>query len=32
MSPKRWELKPESLRASCDPNGLGFETTLDLTP
>ncbi len=32
MSPNRWELKPESLRASCDPNGLGFETTLDLTP
>ncbi|MCX5891278.1 MAG: AAA family ATPase [Deltaproteobacteria bacterium] len=32
MSPNRWELKPESLRASCDPDSLGFETTLDLTP
>jgi lon-related putative ATP-dependent protease len=32
MSPNRWELKPESLRAVCDPNSLGFETTLDLTP
>src|SRR5271157_4104320 len=32
MSPNRWELKPESLRAVCDPNQLGFETTLDLTP
>ena len=32
MSPKRWELKPESLRAVCDPDKLGFETTLDLTP
>ncbi len=26
-----WELKPESLRAVCDPNEFGFETTLDLT-
>ena len=32
MAPNRWELKPESLRAVCDPNQLGFETTLDLTP
>ena len=32
MSPNRWELKPESLRAVCDPDSLGFETTLDLTP
>ena len=32
MAPKRWELKPESLRAVCDPEQLGFETTLDLTP
>lgn len=32
MSPNRWELKPESLRAVCDPDRLGFETTLDLTP
>jgi lon-related putative ATP-dependent protease len=32
MSPNRWELKSESLRAVCDPNALGFETTLDLTP
>jgi lon-related putative ATP-dependent protease len=32
MSPNRWELKPESLRAVCDPDQLGFETTLDLTP
>jgi lon-related putative ATP-dependent protease len=32
MSQSRWELKPESLRAVCDPDQLGFETTLDLTP
>jgi lon-related putative ATP-dependent protease len=32
MSKNRWALKPESLRAVCDPNSLGFETTLDLTP
>ena len=32
MAPNRWELKPESLRAVCDPDQLGFETTLDLTP
>ncbi|MCK9375807.1 MAG: AAA family ATPase [Syntrophobacterales bacterium] len=32
MSPQRWELKPESLRAVCDPDALGFETTLDVPP
>jgi lon-related putative ATP-dependent protease len=32
MTPNRWELKPESLRAAVDPDSLGFETTLDLTP
>jgi predicted ATP-dependent protease len=32
MTPNRWELKPESLRAVVDPDSLGFETTLDLTP
>jgi hypothetical protein len=32
MSPNRWELKPESLRAVFDPDSLGFETTLDVTP
>jgi lon-related putative ATP-dependent protease len=32
MSPNRWELKPESLRAVCAPDALGFETTLDVTP
>jgi len=32
MSPNRWELKPESLRAVCDPDALGFETTLDVVP
>ena len=32
MAPNRWEVKPESLRAVCDPDQLGFETTLDLTP
>jgi lon-related putative ATP-dependent protease len=31
MSPNRWELKPESLRAACDPDSLGFETTLDVS-
>jgi lon-related putative ATP-dependent protease len=30
MSPNRWELKPETLRAVCDPDSLGFETTLDV--
>jgi lon-related putative ATP-dependent protease len=32
MTPNRWELKPESLRAIVDPDSLGFETTLDVTP
>jgi lon-related putative ATP-dependent protease len=32
MSANRWELKPESLRAVIDPDSLGFETTLDITP
>lgn len=32
MSQNPWELKPESLRAVCDPEQLGFETTLDVTP
>src|SRR4030042_404784 len=32
MSKSRWELKPESLRAVCDPDSLGFEITLDLAP
>jgi len=32
MSPNRWELKPENLRAVCDPDALGFETTLNVTP
>ncbi len=32
MSSNLWELKPESLRAVCDPDALGFETTLDLSP
>ena len=32
MSPNRWELKPESLRAVCNPDALGFETTLDVAP
>jgi lon-related putative ATP-dependent protease len=32
MSPDRWELKPETLRAVCDPDTLGFETTLDINP
>lgn len=30
MTTQPWELTPESLRAECDPNSLGFETTLDL--
>jgi lon-related putative ATP-dependent protease len=32
MTQELWELKPESLRAVCDHNALGFETTLDLEP
>ena len=32
MSQSLWELKPENLRAECDPDQLGFETTLDLAP
>ncbi len=32
MSQSLWELKPENLRAECDPNQMGFETTLDLSP
>jgi lon-related putative ATP-dependent protease len=32
MSQSTWELKPENLRAECDPDSLGFETTLDVTP
>jgi lon-related putative ATP-dependent protease len=32
MSGNLWELKPETLRAECDFNTLGFETTADLTP
>ena len=32
MASNRWELKPESLRAVCDPDSLGFETTLDVAP
>jgi lon-related putative ATP-dependent protease len=32
MDSSLWELKPESLRAVCDPDKLGFETTLDLAP
>ena len=32
MSQSLWELKPESLRVVCDPDSLGFETTIDLTP
>ncbi len=31
MTPDRWELKPETLRAAVDPDSLGFETTVDLT-
>ncbi len=30
MPASLWELKPETLRADCDANALGFETTLDL--
>jgi lon-related putative ATP-dependent protease len=32
MSQSLWELKPENLRAECDPDQLGFETTVDLSP
>ncbi|MDI6853249.1 MAG: ATP-binding protein [Deltaproteobacteria bacterium] len=32
MSQNLWELKPENLRASFNPDELGFETTLDLAP
>jgi lon-related putative ATP-dependent protease len=32
MSQNLWEVKPENLRAEVDPDQLGFETTLDLTP
>jgi len=32
MKSNRWELKPESLRAVIDPDSLGFETTLEVTP
>jgi|UniRef100_A0A7V6A6Q1 lon-related putative ATP-dependent protease len=32
MSGNLWELKPENLRADCDFNSLGFETTADLAP
>ncbi len=32
MSQNRWELKPESLRAFCDPDKLGFESTLEVAP
>jgi lon-related putative ATP-dependent protease len=32
MSQNRWKLKPESLRAVCNPEQFGFETTLDLSP
>ncbi|OGP74444.1 MAG: ATP-dependent protease [Deltaproteobacteria bacterium RBG_13_58_19] len=32
MSIAQWELKPENLRAVCQPDQLGFETTLDLSP
>jgi lon-related putative ATP-dependent protease len=32
MSGKLWELKPENLRAECDLDTLGFETTADLAP
>jgi lon-related putative ATP-dependent protease len=31
MSQSLWELKPESLRAVCHPDSLGFETTLDVS-
>ncbi len=32
MSGNLWELKPENLRAECDLNILGFETTADVAP
>jgi lon-related putative ATP-dependent protease len=32
MSGKLWELKPKNLRAECDLDTLGFETTADLAP
>ncbi len=32
MSGNLWELKPENLRAACDLDTLGFETTSDLAP
>jgi lon-related putative ATP-dependent protease len=32
MSGNLWELKPENLRAECDLDTLGFETTADLSP
>ena len=32
MSGNLWELKPENLRAECDVDTLGFETTADLKP
>ncbi len=32
MSGNLWELKPENLRADCDIDTLGFETTADLEP
>ena len=32
MPENLWELKPENLRAACDINTLGFETTSDLAP
>jgi lon-related putative ATP-dependent protease len=32
MSGNLWELKPENLRAECDLDSLGFETTADLSP
>jgi lon-related putative ATP-dependent protease len=32
MSGNLWELKPENLRAECDIDTLGFETTADLAP
>jgi lon-related putative ATP-dependent protease len=32
MKANRWELQPESLRSVVDPDTLGFETTLDVSP
>ena len=32
MPDNLWELKPENLRAACDIDTLGFETTSDLAP